>query len=276
MRRDSIFYQLFRQSPTLLFELLPQPPANAQGYIFESIEVKETSFRIDGVFLPPDPAGIVYFCEVQFQLDELLYERMLSEIAIYTYRNRERFANWQSVVIYPTRNTEQARLDMVWEMLESRRIRRVYLDELGEVEDLPTGLGLMVLTTLEGEKAKSQARGLIQRAEGSRDIIELVSTIIVYKFNNLSRDEVEAMLGIELEQTRVYQEAEQQGEMKATQALILRLLNRRVGNLSPAVEMRVKALPLVRVEDLGEALLDFGQMSDLIGWLDAHQIDRVS
>jgi predicted transposase YdaD len=61
MRRDSIFYQLFRQSPTLLFELLPQPPANAQGYIFESIEVKETAFRIDGVFLPPNPAGIVYF-----------------------------------------------------------------------------------------------------------------------------------------------------------------------------------------------------------------------
>ncbi len=276
MRRDSIFYQLFRQSPTLLFELLPQPPANAQSYVFESIEVKETSFRIDGVFLPPNPAGIVYFCEVQFQLDELLYERMLSEITIYTYRNRERFANWQAVVIYPTRNTEQSRLDMVWDLLDSRRIRRVYLDELGEVEDLPTGLGLMVLTTLEGEKAKFEAKGLIQRAEGSRDIIELVSTIIVYKFSNLSRDEVDAMLGIELAQTRVYREAEQQGEIKATQALILRLLNRRVGNVPSAVEIRIKALPLLRLEDLGEALLDFGQMSDLIGWLDTHQIDRAS
>jgi predicted transposase/invertase (TIGR01784 family) len=276
MRRDSIFYQLFRQSPTLLFELLPQPPADAQSYIFESIEVKETAFRIDGVFLPPHPAGIVYFCEVQFQPDELLYERMLSEIAIYTYRNRERFANWQAVVIYPTRSTEQSRLNMVWDLLESRRIRRVYLDELGEVEDLPAGLGLMVLTTLEGEKAKSEARGLIQRAEGSRDIIELVSTIIVYKFSNLSRDEVDAMLGIELEQTRVYREAEQQGEMKATQALIMRLLNRRVGNVSPAVEIGIKALPLLSLEDLGEALLDFSQMSDLIGWLDANQSDRVS
>ena len=201
---------------------------------------------------------------------------MLSEITIYTYRNRERFANWQSVVIYPTRNTEQSRLDLVWDLLESRRIWRVYLDELGEVEDLPTGLGLMVLTTLEGEKAKSEARGLIQRAEGSQDIIELVSTIIVYKFSNLSRDEVDAMLGIELEQTRVYREAEQQGEVKATQALILRLLNRRVGNVSSAMETRIKALPLLCLEDLGEALLDFGQISDLIGWLDTHQIDRVS
>ena len=83
------------------------------------------------------------------------------------------------------------------------------------------------------------------------------------------------MLGIELEQTRVYREAEQQGERKATQALILRLLNRRVGAVQPAVEMRIKALPLLPLEDLGEALLDFGQMSDLIGWLDAHQNDRV-
>ena len=78
MRRDSIFYQLFRQSPTLLFELLAQQPENADRYVFESIEVKETSFRMDGAFLPPNPSGLVYFCEVQFQQDKLLYERMKS------------------------------------------------------------------------------------------------------------------------------------------------------------------------------------------------------
>jgi predicted transposase YdaD len=200
-------------------------------------------------------------------------QRMLSEIAIYTYRNRERFANWQSVVIYPTRN-KQARLDMVWEMLESRRIRRVYLDELSEVEDLPTGLGLMVLTTLEGEKATSEARRLIQRAEGSRDIIEIVSTIIFYKFNNLSRDEVDVMLGIELQQTRVYQEAKADGE----KIVVLKMLDRKLGNINitPEIRSRVNNLNIAQLESLSESLLDFGQMSDLIGWLDAHQIDRVS
>ena len=75
MRRDTIFYQLFQQSPTLLFELLPQPPANAARYTFEAVEVKETAFRMDGVFLPPDLDGIVYFCEAQFQKDEILYEK---------------------------------------------------------------------------------------------------------------------------------------------------------------------------------------------------------
>ena len=53
MRRDTIFYQLFQQSPTLLFDLIPQPPIDAERYIFDSIEVKETAFRIDGVFIPP-------------------------------------------------------------------------------------------------------------------------------------------------------------------------------------------------------------------------------
>jgi predicted transposase YdaD len=197
---------------------------------------------------------------------------MLSEIAIYTYRNRERFANWQAVVIYPTRSTEQSRIDMVWELLESRRIRRVYLDELGEVEDLPTGLGLMVLTTLEGEKAKSEARGLIQRAEGSRDIIEIVSTIIFYKFNNLSRDEVDIMLGIELQQTRVYQEAKADGE----KIVVLKQLDRKLGNITTEIRSRVNNLSIEQLESLSESLLDFGRMSDLIGWLDTNQIDRVS
>ena len=66
----------------------------------------------------------------------------------------------------------------------------------------------------------------------------------------------------------IVQESEQRGELKQAQSLILRLLNRRVGNLSLELETQVKDLPLVRLEELGEALLDFSQMSDLVTWLD--------
>ena len=64
MRRDSIFYSLFQQNPTLLFQLIKNYPENATGYRFESVAVKEPKFEIDGVFLPPktDGSGIVYFC----------------------------------------------------------------------------------------------------------------------------------------------------------------------------------------------------------------------
>ena len=50
MRRDSIFYKLFKQFPGLLFELVDEPPPEAENYQFESVEVKETAFRIDESF----------------------------------------------------------------------------------------------------------------------------------------------------------------------------------------------------------------------------------
>jgi predicted transposase YdaD len=63
---------------------------------------------------------------------------------------------------------------------------------------------------------------------------------MVYKFPELSREAIEAMFSIsELKQTRVYQEAFQEGEQVGKQAgesrLVLRLLSRRIGELSPEV-----------------------------------------
>jgi predicted transposase/invertase (TIGR01784 family) len=279
MRRDTIFYQLFVQSPGLLFDLIPNPPTNAQEYIFDAIEVKETSFRMDGVFIPPDRSGIIYFAEVQFQRDELLYERMLSEISIYAYRHRDSFADWRAVAIYPSRRMEQSNLSIAIEMLNSGRITPIYLDELQTGRVLPIGLSLMVLTTLEGDQAKSEAICLIERAQGDRDIIDIISTIMVYKFSNLSRDEVDTMLGIELQQTRVYQEAKaegrnegeviglERGRNEGEQALVLKLLTRKLGKIDAEIQARVNSLTLDRVEALGEALLDFTAMADLDAWL---------
>lgn len=80
MRRDTLFYKLFSQFPGLLFELMAEPPLRLGGYQFESVEVKETSFRIDGVFLPPDAADpkVMCFAEVQLQKDEALYDPVSS------------------------------------------------------------------------------------------------------------------------------------------------------------------------------------------------------
>jgi predicted transposase/invertase (TIGR01784 family) len=273
MRRDTIFYQLFRQSPTLLFDLISYPPHNPNQYVFDSIEVKETAFRIDGVFIPPDAAGIIYFCEVQFQLDELLYERMLSEISIYTYRHRNSFSDWQAVAIYPSRSLEQLNKSVVLEMLASGRITPIYLDELATGADLPIGLSLMLLTLLEGDEAQVEAKRMIQASrplEDGRVIMDLISTIMVYKFNNLTRDEVDAMLGIELEQTRVYQDAKADGKIEGEQALVLKQLTRKLGTIKPEIRARVNSLKVERIESLGEDLLDFTQMSDLLNWLDVN------
>ncbi|MFH7026409.1 MAG: DUF2887 domain-containing protein [Heteroscytonema crispum UTEX LB 1556] len=81
MKTDSIFYQLFAEFPSIFFELIGRP-SNTQGYQFRSVEIKQTAFRIDGVFLPPEnsPDKTVYFCEVQFQKDDFLYHRLFAEL----------------------------------------------------------------------------------------------------------------------------------------------------------------------------------------------------
>jgi predicted transposase/invertase (TIGR01784 family) len=281
MRRDSIFYRLFQQSPTLLFELLESPPLNAQNYRFDSVAVKEPKFEIDGVFLPPqmEPPGIVYFCEVQFQKDEQLYERLFGESFLYFYRNRDRFSDWQAVVIYPSRSVEQSNTLPYQDLLNGDRLHRVYLDELDEIEQLPLGVALMALTTVDETSAPEIARLLLARSrqerqplEARRVIMDMVTTIMVYKFTKLSRQEIEAMLGLNLQETQVYQEAKAEGEKsgreKGERSLILRLLSRKIGEIPDAILGEVNSLSIVQLETLGEALLDFATLSDLVSWLE--------
>ena len=52
------------------------------------------------------------------------------------------------------------------------------------------------------------------------------------------------------------------------ETIFIRLLKRRLGNVSHDLEAQIGSLPLDRLEELGKALLDFTQMSDLIGWLE--------
>ncbi len=53
--------------------------------------------------------------------------------------------------------------------------------------------------------------------------------------------------------------------------LVLRLLTRRLGDLSPDVIQQVQGLPIEAVEALGEALLDFSQLNELFLWLEQQQ-----
>ncbi len=250
MRRDSIFYALFQRSPNLLFELLGVAPDSASQYRFESVAVKEPKFEIDGVFLPPSSGtpGVVYFCEVQFQKDEKLYERLFGESFLYFYRNRDLFADWEAVVIYPSRSIEQTDGYPYRALLNSQQVHRVYLDELGEIAQLPLGVALMVLTTVDKDAAPAAARMLLDRTEQetstseiARGIIDIIGTIMVYKFTNLSRQEIDAMLGIRLEETRVYREAREEEREK----IVLNMLQE---NIPVETIARITELTISQVE----------------------------
>ncbi|MFN6529432.1 DUF2887 domain-containing protein [Nostoc sp. ChiSLP03a] len=272
MRRDTIFYKLFKQFPGLLFELVDEPPPEAENYQFESVEVKETAFRIDGVFLPPANAvsKTVFFAEVQFQKDEDLYHRFFSELFLFLYRNSIRYDDWFGVIIFASRSLEPSSSSIHRALLESGQVRRVYLDELGDLRQQPLGLGLMLLTNVTSEtEAVEGARFLLERArqQSEQAIIDLVTTIIVYKFSKLSREEIATMLGLNLEEPRAIREAKEEGREEEARSLILRLLNRRVGEFPESLQRQIQGLSVEQLEALGDALLDFSTLADLEGWL---------
>lgn len=281
MRRDSIFYKLFQQYPYVLFQLLKNPPQNAELYKFDSVAVKEPKFEIDGVFLPPEsePKGTVYFSEVQFQKDEQLYERLFAESHLYFYRNRDRFSDWQAVIIYPSRNIEQSDISPHRSLLNGDQVHRIYLDELGDIQELPLWVGLMVLTTLKESEAPAAARNLLtrsnQESSSKEMILEMITTIMMYRFENLTLREVQVMLGISLERSRAYQEIKQEGRQEGRQEglkesalnLVMRQLTRRLGELPEEPKDTISGLSLTNLENLGEALLDFTSLQDLQSWL---------
>lgn len=95
-----------------------------------------------------------------------------------------------------------------------------------EAAESSIGVGVVKLVIEPQQTAPALAKRLIGQAKQQltddttkRDIIDLIETIIVYKLPQKSREEIEAMLGLnELKQTKVYQEAfvegEQIGELK--------------------------------------------------------------
>lgn len=67
------------------------------------------------------------------------------------------------------------------------------------------------------------------------------------------------------------EEGKEEGKQEQAYALVLRQLQRRVGDLPAEVRDRVQGLSLEKLEALGEALLDFTALGDLLDWLQANQ-----
>ncbi len=190
------------------------------------------------------------------------------------------------VIVYPSRSLEQSDIYPHRGFLNSEQVHRVYLDELGNIRSLPLWVALMVLTTVKEEQAPAEAKYLLTRTQQevsppmSQAIIELVTTIMVYKFEHLSRREVESMLDITLQQTRVYREIKEEGREEGHKEgreegrevmakAISGLLTKRLGEIPEQMRRKISGLSLSVLEDLSEALLDFTSVADLQAWLEA-------
>jgi predicted transposase/invertase (TIGR01784 family) len=209
--------------------------------------------------------------EVQFQSDPDFYYRLFSEFFLFLKQYKPPHP-WEIVVIYPNRSIEREQAIHFGDFLTLPSVRRIYLDELGEESKRSLGVGVIKLVVESEQQAVPQAKALIEQTRNQlsdsqlqQQLIDLVERIVVYKFPQKSREEIEAMFELsDLKQTRVYQEAFAEGEVK----LVLRLLNRRISTIPQNLVTQIQELPVEQIESLGEALLDFQSLSDLVSWLE--------
>ena len=281
MRTDTLFYQLFNAFHSLLFELIERPISEAEGYEFSSVEVKEKAFRFDGIFIPKAKDKPIYLLEVQFQQKEDFYWEYLSEIYLYLNQYRPEH-DWKAIAIFARRSYEPEPRSHVQEMLNCQRIQRVYLEDLVDRETDSFAIAIVQLILSSESQAVAMARQLGDKIEQENDpeiqeqVLELIETVLVYKFPKLNRQEIEAMFTYsDLKQTRVYQEAREEGELrgekrglvKGQATMLLRLLNRKFGQISPSLRGKVNKLSAKQLENLAEALFDLETIADLSAWL---------
>jgi predicted transposase/invertase (TIGR01784 family) len=141
-------------------------------------------------------------------------------------------------------------------MLMSQQVKFVYLDELDETASASLSIGMVQLVIGTEEAAIAQTNRLMQQARQELEdvvlrqkVLGLIETILVYKFTNLSRQELEAMFGLdELKQTRYFQEvaaeiaakAKVEGKLESVPRLLQ--LGLSVEQIATALELNVEVV----------------------------------
>jgi flagellar biosynthesis/type III secretory pathway protein FliH len=88
---------------------------------------------------------------------------------------------------------------------------------------------------------------------------------LVMQLSPLYLEQLEASRQVGL--TEGKQLGKQLGELKGRQDIVLKLLVRQVGQLSKDLEEQVKTLSMMELDSLVDDLLHFGQIDDLLQWL---------
>ncbi len=228
MITDPVFYRLFETSPETFFLLLGMSADSAREmaarYQYQAIEFKETSHRVDGVFLPKEPGLPLYLLEVQFYPLASVFADLL--VKAYTYlKQHDPGQSFCAVVLFANRSLEPAEQAPYQPLMAAGVIRRFYLDEMPELANAPLGLSILYLIRQTESQAPGMARDLVARARTEiadaalrADLIEFIETIIMYKVPRLTREEIKAMLQLhDIRESRAYQEAREEGLEKGRQ-----------------------------------------------------------
>jgi predicted transposase YdaD len=126
------------------------------------------------------------------------------------------------------------------------------------------GLRTIQLVVEPKRRAKAFAQQLVQRVRqetgegmGAVRLLEMIETILVYKFGSLTTKELEAMFGLsELKKTKVYQEGFAEGGRDRQIKMLENLLKVRFGRLDQHLSAVIPALLELPDEEASSVLLN--------------------
>ncbi|UUO13774.1 DUF2887 domain-containing protein [Dolichospermum heterosporum] len=300
MKTDKLFYRIFLNQPDLIAELIPGIPSDCE-FEYSAPVLKEKETRLDGLLTPISNNSDVplIFLEAQMQRDIKFYNRYFR--GIFSYIDQYEISeNWRGLLILLNKRLELGS-ELPHRNLLNSQVERLYLEDLLHQDDLSPNLALLRLIVTPKDQAGLAARQILNSVSTEAEFqlkLDLVESILVNKFTQLTLEEIQKMLNLkeaDITQTRFYQEVLEIGEKKGLQQglqqgvqqglqqgvqqglqqgvqqgeanLTIRQLKRRCGNLTAIQEQKVRSLSISQLESLGEALLDFQNMSDLENWL---------
>jgi predicted transposase/invertase (TIGR01784 family) len=188
------------------------------------------------------------------------------------------------VVIYLKESQSDLVQQTVFELSKTRHEFDVV--RLWEVptETLLQSKGLLPFAVLSQSKNREnilrQVSQKIEEIPDKREKSNVAASAFILAGLALNEETIQRLLREDIVKESVtYQaikaEGREEGRQEGEASIVLRLLNRRIGQLSPNFISRVRGLSVAQLEDLGESLLDFQTEEDLQQWFNDLSSDSV-
>ena len=128
MKTDTLFYQLFQEFPWIFFQLIQKEETNLNAYEFIAPEIKQRTFRLDGLFTTKEEYSDLplYFVEVQFYQEADFYDRLFPSIFLFFSQYKPTNPEWFAVVIFDRKSNDVA-IPTRYREIAQQRLQIVYL-----------------------------------------------------------------------------------------------------------------------------------------------------
>lgn len=229
MKSDNFLFEFFQAHPHQLMRLLHLQRPGSWSY--QSVSLKQTERRIDGLLLRQDLPDDPILVELQGYRDERIYWRLTQEICLY-FMGQE----WKAVqarsftacVIFLDEEYDPG--NPPWLPQAPHRLIRATLKTLLQELEQPGPLVVLAPLTLDSQDAlraqlphyQAELERLNLPPDQHKFIHELMIQAIITRFKGMTAKEVEAMITISpLRETTVIQEwlleSRQEGRQEARQ-----------------------------------------------------------